>query len=103
VREVHTVLDEREPVAYTTVLKLMQIMAEKGLVQREEQGRAHLYRPTLRQEDTQGQIVRDLLHRAFNGSAKQLVLRALAEQPATREELAEIRQMLDALEQKGNS
>jgi BlaI family penicillinase repressor len=87
--------------AYTTVLKLMQIMTEKGLVERDESERAHLYRPALRQEDTQGQIVRDMLDRVFAGSAAQLVMRALSEKRASVEEIAEIRRMLDEAEKRG--
>lgn len=98
VRQVHEVLAERKGAGYTTVLKLMQIMAEKGLVEREESGRAHIYRPVLRKEDTQGQLLDDLLERVFGGSAAQLVVRALSERRASKEELAEIRRMLDEVE-----
>jgi predicted transcriptional regulator len=101
VRTVHAELQRKEPVAYTTVLKLMQIMTEKGLVERDETERAHLYRPALKQEDTQRQIVRDLLDCVFDGSAAQLVLRALSEERASPQEIAEIRQMLDEAEKRG--
>jgi predicted transcriptional regulator len=101
VRGVHAELEQKEPVAYTTVLKLMQIMTEKGLVERDESERAHLYRPALKQEDTQGQIIRDVLDRVFAGSASQLVMRALSEKRASAEEIAEIRKMLDEAERKG--
>jgi predicted transcriptional regulator len=94
-------LDRKEPVAYTTVLKLMQIMTEKGLVERDESERAHLYRPVLKKDDTQGQIVRDVLDRVFSGSAAQLVLRALSEKRASPEEIAEIRKMLDDAQTRG--
>jgi predicted transcriptional regulator len=79
----------------------MQIMTEKGLVDRDESERAHLYRPALKQEDTQGQIIRDVLDRVFAGSASQLVMRALSEKRASAEEIAEIRKMLDEAERKG--
>jgi predicted transcriptional regulator len=94
-------LARKEPVSYTTVLKLMQIMTEKGLVKRDETERAHLYRPALKQEDTQRQIIRDVLDRVFAGSAAQLVMRALSEKRASAEEIAEIRQMLDEAEKRG--
>lgn len=107
VRDVHSELQSPEPMAYTTTLKLMQIMADKGLVTREESARAHVYRPARKQEETQRQMVNDLLQRAFGGSSQQLVLRALSAQPASAQEIQEIRNMLDALEQKrereGNS
>ena len=98
VRAVHAELERKEPVTYTTILKLMQIMTEKGLVERDERERAHLYRPTLKQEDTQRQIIRDVLDRVFAGSAAQLVMRALSEKRASAEEIAAIRQMLDEAE-----
>ena len=101
VREVHGELERRQGVGYTTVLKLLQIMTEKGLVARDEKDRAHVYRPALKREETQGQIVGDLLDRVFGGSAAQLVLRALSDRKASKQEIAEIRQMLDSIEQEG--
>jgi predicted transcriptional regulator len=98
VREVYDRLNETKPTGYTTVLKLMQIMAEKGLVARNEQQRAHVYEAACRQEDTQRQLVGDLVERAFGGSATQLVMQALAAKRATPEELAEIRRILDEFE-----
>ena len=95
VRQVH---EELERTGYTTVLKLMQIMTEKGLVERDESQRAHVYVPRLPEEQTLGQLVGDLLDRAFEGSSSRLVMRALESRPATREELAEIRRMLDLME-----
>jgi predicted transcriptional regulator len=80
------------------VLKLLQIMTEKGLVERDESERAHVYRAALQQKETQGQLVNDLLDRVFGGSAAQLVLRALSERKASRSEIKEIRKMLDRLE-----
>jgi len=84
---------------YTTALKLLQIMAAKGLVQRDESSRAHVYSPRQSEEDTQEQLVSDLLSRAFGGSASALVLRALSGRRASREELESIRALLDSLEQ----
>ena len=81
--------------AYTTVLKLMQIMTEKRLVQRRESGRLHIYTASASRDQMQRHLVRDLLERAFGGSSAQLVMRALSASKATPEELAEIRKMLD--------
>jgi BlaI family transcriptional regulator, penicillinase repressor len=101
VRSVHSELERTEPVTYTTVLKLMQIMTEKGLLERDESERAHIYRPTSEQADTQGQIVRDVVDRVFGGSAAQLVMRALSEKRASPREIDEIRQILDEAEKGG--
>src|ERR1019366_7995995 len=98
VREVHDEVSRRKPTQYTTVLKFMQIMAEKGLVRRDERARAHVYRASRPQEWTQRQIAGDLLQRAFGGSAKSLVMGALAAQKASPGELAEIRKLLDGYE-----
>ena len=101
VRDVHDALGERRGVGYTTVLKLMQIMAEKGLVLRDESSRSHVYRAKERPEATQRRLVRDLLARAFGGSTERLVLQALAAKKATPAEIAEIRRLLDDME-RGN-
>jgi len=98
VREVYEELNRTKTTGYTTVLKLMQIMGEKGLVRRNEDQRAHVYEAMLPQEATQGQLVRDLVERAFSGSAAGLVMHALAAKPATREELKQIRKLLDDYE-----
>ena len=98
VRQVHEDLERRSATGYTTVLKLLQIMTEKGLVERDESERAHVYAARLPEEQTLGQLVGDLLDRAFEGSSSRLVMRALESRPATREELAEIRRMLDSME-----
>ena len=101
VRDVHTELHRtNQAIGYTTVLKLMQIMTEKRLVERDERDRAHVYRPALKREETQGQMVRDLLDRAFSGSAAQLVLRALSDRRASKQEIAEIRQLLEGMEKE---
>jgi predicted transcriptional regulator len=83
---------------YTTVLKLLQIMSAKGLVERSERQRAHVYRSRLTEQQTQRQLTADLLERAFDGSASRLVMQALSTRPASHEELAEIRRLLDELE-----
>ena len=98
VREVYEVLLEYREIGYTTVLKFMQIMSEKGLVSRDESDRRHVYEAERAQDETQRQLLSDLLDRAFNGSATQLVMQALSSKKASREELAEIRHMLDDLE-----
>ena len=100
VRDVHDALSGSKPTGYTTVLKLLQIMAEKGLVRRDETERAHVYEARLPREQTQRQLLGYLLDRAFSGSASRLVMQALAHHESNREELAEIRRMLDELERK---
>jgi predicted transcriptional regulator len=84
-------------IGYTTVLKTMQIMTEKELLERDETHKAHVYTPRLPQEHTQKHLVGDLLDRAFDGSASKLVLRALSDRPASQEEIDEIRRLLDNL------
>ena len=101
VRQVHDEVSPRRKTGYTTVLKLLQIMAEKGLVERDESQRSHVYSAARGEEETQGQLVGDLMDKAFGGSAAKLVLRALSDQPASAEELAEIRRMLNELEGGG--
>jgi len=95
VRQVHDVLALERQAAYTTALKLLQIMTEKGLVERDERDRTHIYRARLSQETTQRQLVRDLVDRAFGGSASQLVMQALATKRASAEELRDIRKAID--------
>jgi predicted transcriptional regulator len=82
--------------AYTTVLKLLQIMADKGLVTRDESARTHVYTAAHSEQQTQRQLVTDLLQRAFDGSAAKLVLQALSSGKASKEELAEIRRLIDS-------
>lgn len=100
VRDVHAELNATRTIGYTTVLKLMQIMAAKGLLERDETERAHRYTPRLRQQQTQTQLLRDLVDRAFHGSAALLVQQALAAKRASPSEIAEIRQMLDTYERE---
>ncbi len=100
VRDVHEALRERR-VGYTTVLKLLQIMTEKGLVKRDESQRAHVYEARVPQEQTETQLVRDLVDRAFGGSPGRLVMQALSSRKATPEERDRIRQLLDELEGEG--
>ena len=98
VRDVWKTLNEAKPTGYTTVLKLMQIMADKGLVRRNEEQRAHVYAAVAGREITQRQLVGDLVNRAFGGSATQLIMQALASRRATPEELSKIRHILDEFE-----
>ena len=98
VREVHTTLVIGRPTGYTTVLKMLQIMTDKDLVSRDESQRAHVYSARLPEAQTQRQLVRDLLERAFDGSAMKLVMHALADRKASPEEIARIRQLLDEME-----
>jgi predicted transcriptional regulator len=95
VRQVHEQLARDRQAAYTTALKLLQIMTEKGLVERDERERTHVYKPKLSEDQTQRQLVRDLLDRAFGGSASKLVMQALATRRASPDELREIRKVID--------
>jgi len=98
VRQVNETMNEDEDTGYTTTLKLMQIMTEKGLVVRDESGRQHVYRPAATEEKTQKQLVGDLLERAFSGSAEKLVMRALSAKKVSAKELTRIKKLLDELE-----
>jgi BlaI family transcriptional regulator, penicillinase repressor len=98
VKEVHDVLSQSREMGYTTVLKLLQIMTDKGLVTREDSGRAHVYQAEQSQEHSQRRLLGDLVERAFGGSAQKLVMQALSSRRSTPEELAEIRKLLDELE-----
>jgi len=102
VRKVHEVLEPDSQTGYTTTLKLMQIMAEKGLLEREDDAgqRAHVYRPAMSEERTQKQLIQDLLDRVFAGSAAKLVMRALSARKVSSKELKRIREMLDQMEGK---
>lgn len=100
VREVHAELEPSQGTGYTTVLKLMQLMLQKGLLMRDESSRSHVYRPASAQAQTQRRLLGDLMDRAFAGSPAQLVMRALSVKRSSPEELAQIRAMLDELAQK---
>jgi len=97
VREVHDVLRQHRLTGYTTVLKLMQIMHDKGLVARDETQRAHVYEALISEQETQQRLLGDLLDKAFSGSASRLVMQALSAHEASDEELAQIQQLLDEL------
>jgi predicted transcriptional regulator len=98
VREILGKLNETKPTGYTTALKLLQIMTEKRLVERDESVRPQVYRPSYPREQTQRQLVRDLLHRAFGGSVRALVLQALSTKKSSPEELAAMEKLLDRFE-----
>ena len=98
VRDVHETIARRKPTQYTTVLKQMQVMAEKGLVRRDEKQRSHIYEASRPPEWTQRQLAGDLLQRAFNGSPTRLLLGALAARKASKQDLAELRRLLDEYE-----
>jgi predicted transcriptional regulator len=100
VREVMDELAAERDTGYTTVLKLLQIMTDKGLVRRDESERTHVYDAAFSEDETQRRLVGELLERAFGGSAQKLVLQALAAQPAGREELAEIRRIIEELQRE---
>lgn len=98
VRDVHEELSRTQATGYTTVLKLLQIMTEKGLVVRDESQRAHVYEPRHSEQRTQRQLLGDLLDRAFGGSPAKLVMQALSGRKTSAEDLSAIREMLDQLE-----
>ena len=98
VRDVHEELNRDGTTGYTTILKMLQIMTEKGLVVRDETQRAHIYQSRYGEQKTQRQLLSDLADRAFGGSAAKLVMQALSGRKATAEELGAIREFLDRLE-----
>lgn len=101
VREVYEALNKTRAAGYTTVLKFMQIMTDKGLLVRNEDQRAHVYEASVPQAETQRMLVGELLDKAFGGSAASLVMQALASKPASAEELSTIRRLLDEYERGG--
>jgi predicted transcriptional regulator len=101
VREVHDALSQTQDTGYTTILKLLQIMTDKGLVVRDESNRAHVYSPRYSEQRTQRQILGDLIDRAFGGSPAKLVMQALSATKASAVELSAIRDLLDQMEGEG--
>jgi BlaI family transcriptional regulator, penicillinase repressor len=101
VREVHDELKPVQDTGYTTVLKLMQIMAQKGILLRDESSKSHIYHAQIEEEQAQRGLMRDLLDKAFDGSASRLVMRALSDERASASDLAEIRALLDEMERRG--
>lgn len=100
VREVHEVLEQQREVGYTTTLKLMQIMLDKKLVERDETSKSHTYKAVVSQDKMRGQMVKGMIDTMFSGSAKQLVMQALGTHKADADELREIRKYLDEMEKK---
>ena len=100
VREVNEEMSNRQKTGYTTTLKIMQIMVEKGILVRDDSQFKHVYTPSISEKTTQKRLVRDLLDRAFSGSADTLVMRALSAKKISQEELANIKKILDTLEKK---
>jgi BlaI family penicillinase repressor len=100
VREVHQTLNEKRPIGYTSVLKLMQIMTAKGTVRRNVQQRAHVYEAVQPEEQTKQQLARDVLQRVFDGSASELMMHALAGRKASKDEIEEMRRLLNEHERK---
>ncbi|MCA9043828.1 MAG: BlaI/MecI/CopY family transcriptional regulator [Planctomycetaceae bacterium] len=102
VRAVHDVLSQGKELTYTSTLKTMQVMHEKGLVVRDESQRSHIYEAAVQQKSTQRQFVSDLVDRVFGGATEQLVVQALSSRRVSKDEIAEIRKLLDELEGKGS-
>lgn len=100
VREVHEILTQHKEAGYTTTLKLMQIMLEKGLVARDASSKTHIYRALLNQEKTQQQLVNKMIDNVFNGSAARLVMQALGNHSASKDEINSIKEYLDQLSKK---
>jgi BlaI family penicillinase repressor len=98
VRQVHEALSRERPAAYTTALKMLQIMTEKGLVERDETVRPQIYRPRYSQDRTQKQLLRDFIQRAYGGSVKALVMHALATRKSSAKDLEAIEKLLDRFE-----
>lgn len=98
VKQVNEKMNETERVGYTTTLKLMQIMTEKGLLVRDDSQFKHIYKPAVTEENTQNQLVSNLLERGFGGSAEKLVMRALSAKKVSRKELVKIKKLLDEIE-----
>jgi BlaI family penicillinase repressor len=99
VREVHEALQAERDTGYTSTLKMMQVMCEKGLLKRDDSQRPQVYRPAIPQQQTQKKLVRDLVKTVFGGSARKLVMQAVQSHKISRAELAEIRNLLDQLEE----
>ena len=98
VREIHEVLEQNKDAGYTTTLKLMQIMLDKGLLKRDASNKSHVYTANISQEKTQGQLVQRMIDNVFNGSASQLVMQALGNYKPSVDELNEIKKYLDEIE-----
>jgi predicted transcriptional regulator len=100
VRDVHDELKREKDVGYTTVLKIMQVMADKGIVTRDESERSHVYAPAVEEKSIKRRLVSELLDKAFDGSAAQLVMQALSDKRASPEDIRKIRKLLDESSRK---
>jgi BlaI family penicillinase repressor len=100
VRDVHEVLAKSKDAGYTTTLKLMQIMHDKGLLKRDSSNKSHVYTANISQEKTQGQLVKRMIDNVFKGSASQLVMQALGNHKTNKQELDEIKKYLEEIEKK---
>jgi predicted transcriptional regulator len=100
VRQVNDRLNQRREVGYTTTLKLMQIMVDKGLAQRDTESRTHIYRAAVSEKDTQQRLLEKFVDTAFRGSAMKLVVQALGNHRASSEELEEIKALIDRMEKE---
>lgn len=100
VRDVHQALHQKRPIGYTSVLKLMQIMTAKGMVLRNEEQRAHVYEAVQPAEKTKRELAMDVLQRVFDGSASELMMHALSGRKASKEEIEEMRRLLNEHERK---
>ncbi|HPG38001.1 MAG TPA: BlaI/MecI/CopY family transcriptional regulator [bacterium] len=98
VKFVNDTLQAKKPVGYTTTLKIMQIMTQKGILKREKTGKSHLYIPVLQEHETQNALINKLLETAFGGSALNLVMQALGNRKTSNEEIEQIKEFLDHLQ-----
>jgi len=103
VRTVNEILNERRDVGYTTTLKIMQIMTEKGLVTRDTESRTHIYHSAADQQETQNSLLKSFINKTYRGSAMRLVMQALGTEEASKEELEELKRMIDELSAKNNN
>ncbi|MFA8343580.1 MAG: BlaI/MecI/CopY family transcriptional regulator [Rhodothermaceae bacterium] len=100
VKEVNEILNKIKPVGYTTTLKLMQIMHEKGILSRTQSGRSHIYTPEIEEKETRKFMMNKLMDTLFGGSAKEMVMQALGNHKPSKEELDEIRSLIDKMEKE---
>jgi BlaI family transcriptional regulator, penicillinase repressor len=98
VREVHEVIESNRDIGYTTTLKIMQIMTDKGLLQRDTAQRSHLYKPAIEREDIEGDMLNKMIQNLFSGSASRMVIGALSQKSVTEKEIGEIRDYLNQLQ-----
>lgn len=102
VRQIHEVVSGSRQTGYTTTLKILQKMFDKGLVKRDESSRSHIYMPAVQAEKTQRQLVNDLIEKAFGGAAEKLVMQALSSRQVAPEEIETLRELLDSLEKRSS-